>query len=193
MGGRGKKNHPRNGKGREKKNNPKSGKGRGNKKTPKSEKGRGNKSNTKSEKRRGKKNNTNIGKKRGNNSNTKSGKGRGKKNNHNIGKERKKKKNQKQNKKVKPQRKSGKKQPTGDGRLACSRAVNSTCLDTAVKLLKIVTSRITNFLVQQKRMTKYNTTGGKKSGKKGLFGPIASKVIDVGGGNASDLSCSGNK
>merc|ERR1712050_254368 len=29
-------------------------------------------------------------------------------------------------------------------RLACSRAVNSTCLDTAVKLLKIVQQRITN-------------------------------------------------
>jgi len=71
--------------------------------------------------------------------------------------------------------------------------VNSTCLDTAVKLLKIVQQRITNFLVQQKRMSKFNSTGDKKSAKKGLFGPIASKVIDVGGGNASDLSCSGNK
>merc|ERR1711874_939381 len=77
--------------------------------------------------------------------------------------------------------------------VGCSRAVNSTCLVTAVKLLKIVSSRITNFLVQQKRMSKFNSTGGKKSDKKGLFGPIASKVIDVGGGNASDLSCSGNK
>merc|ERR1719341_93303 len=76
-------------------------------------------------------------------------------------------------------------------RSGCSRAVNSTCLDTAVKLMKIVNSRITNFLIQQKRISKYNSTGGKKSGKKGLFGPIASKVIDVGGGNASDLSCSG--
>merc|ERR1711892_57568 len=158
-------------------------------KNPKSGKGRGNKSNTKSGKGREKKNNNNIGNERGNKKNTKSGKGKGKKNNDNIKKERKKKNkipksaqknNQKQNKKVKPQRKSGKKQPAGDGRLACSRAVNSTCLDTAVKLLKIVTSRITNFLVQQKRMTKYNTTGGKKSGKKGLSGPIASKVIDVG-------------
>merc|ERR1712036_85144 len=82
---------------------------------------------------------------------------------------------------------------SGDQRGACSRAVNSTCLDTAVKLLKIVQQRITNFLVQQKRMSKFNTTGGKKSGKKGLFGPIASKVIDIGGGNASNLSCSGNK
>merc|ERR1712123_342199 len=99
----------------------------------------------------------------------------------------------KQNTKAKTQRKSGKIQPAGDERTACSRAVNSTCLDTAVKLLKNVNSRVTNFLIQQKRMPKYNSTGGKKSGKKGLFGPIASKVIDVGGGNASDLSCSGNK
>merc|ERR1712123_66102 len=99
----------------------------------------------------------------------------------------------KQNTKAKTQRKSGKIQPAGDERIACSRAVNSTCLDTAVKLLKNVNSRVTNFLIQQKRMSKYNSTGGKKSGKKGLFGPIASKVIDVGGGNASGLSCSGNK
>merc|ERR1712128_284637 len=101
--------------------------------------------------------------------------------------------NQRSQAQNKTQRKSGKVQPAGDKRTACSRAVNSTCLDTAVKLLKIVNSRVTNFLIQQKRMSKYNGTGGKKSGKKGLFGPIASKVIDVGGGNASDLSCSGNK
>merc|ERR1711892_112937 len=66
----------------------------------------------------------------------------------------------KQNTKAKTQRKSGKIQPAGDERIACSRAVNSTCLDTAVKLLKIVNSRVTNFLIQQKRMSKYNSTGG---------------------------------
>merc|ERR1711902_369777 len=82
---------------------------------------------------------------------------------------------------------------SGDQRGACSRAVNSTCLETAVKLLKIVQQRVTNFLQQQKRMSKFNGTGAKKSAKKGLFGPIASKVIDIGGGNASDLSCSGNE
>merc|ERR1711892_1584002 len=66
----------------------------------------------------------------------------------------------KRNTKAKTQRKSGKIQPAGDERIACSRAVNSTCLDTAVKLLKIVNSRVTNFLIQQKRMSKYNSTGG---------------------------------
>merc|ERR1711983_329855 len=104
----------------------------------------------------------------------------------------------KQRKTKRKQNKSGKKimkvvPSSGDQRGACSRAVNSTCLETAVKLLKIVQQRVTNFLQQQKRMSKFNGTGAKKSAKKGLFGPIASKVIDIGGGNASDLSCSGNK
>merc|ERR1712168_1037201 len=102
-------------------------------------------------------------------------------------------KQRKQIKRGKKPRKTGTVQQSGSGRLACSRAVNSICLDTAVKLMKIVQQRITNFLVQQKRMSKFNSTGDKKSAKKGLFGPIASKVIDVGGGNASDLSCTGNK
>merc|ERR1712095_73074 len=104
----------------------------------------------------------------------------------------------KQRKTKRKQNKRGKKirkvvPSSGDQRGACSRAVNSTCLETAVKLLKIVQQRVTNFLQQQKRMSKFNGTGAKKSAKKGLFGPIASKVIDIGGGNASDLSCSGNK
>merc|ERR1711892_1158831 len=93
----------------------------------------------------------------------------------------------------KAKKKQGKSKSEGKERSLCSRTVNSTCLDTAVKLMKIVNSKITNFLVQQKRISKYNNTGNKKTAKKGLFGPIASKVIDVGGGNASDLSCSGNK
>merc|ERR1711872_1133148 len=93
----------------------------------------------------------------------------------------------------KGQMNSGKPSVNGDGRSLCPRTVNSTCLDVAIKLMNIVNKKITNFLVQQKRMTKFNSTGGKKQAKKGLFAPIANKIIDIGGGNASDLSCSGNK
>merc|ERR1711983_672381 len=76
----------------------------------------------------------------------------------------------KQRKTKRKQNKRGKKirkvvPSSGDQRGACSRAVNSTCLETAVKLLKIVQQRVTNFLQQQKRMSKFNTTGGKKSAK----------------------------
>merc|ERR1712168_1447167 len=100
------------------------------------------------------------------------------------------------------QRKSGRKPRKGrrkkiqankTPRNSCSRDVNSTCVDTAVKLLSTMNNKVIKYLKQQKRIAKFNSTRGKKSGKKGLFGPIASKVIDIGGGNASDLSCSGNK
>merc|ERR1712168_333153 len=161
---------PRNGKKKNRKNKRKSGKKaakKGKKKATRKSKGR-----KRSNKKKGGKRSRKAGKRK-----IKAGKQR--------------KTKRKQVKRGKKPRKTGTVQQSG--RLACSRAVNSTCLDTAVKLLKIVQQRITNFLVQQKRMSKFNTTGGKKSAKKGLFGPIASKVIDVGGGNASDLSCSGNK
>merc|ERR1712106_89062 len=176
----------KNGKRSGKKNKTRSGKSRGKKPSK-----RGNKKKTRSGKSRGKKP-TKRGNKNPKSSkrHNKSGKNQKNKSSKPKKKGRKTKKpSTKQNTKAKTQRKSGKVQPAGDKRTACSRAVNSTCLDTAVKLLKIVNSRVTNFLIQQKRMSKYNSTGGKK----GLFGPIASKVIDVGGGNASDLSCSGNK
>ena len=101
----------------------------------------------------------------------------------------------KQRKVGKKERKSGKKQRKVNKkpRAGCSRSVNSTCVDTAVKLINTVNTKIINYLKQQKRIAKFNNTRSKKSGKKGLFGPIASKVIDIGGGNSSDLSCSGNK
>merc|ERR1712123_347438 len=194
----------KNKKGNAKKNKTRSGKSRG--KKNKSEwgkrKAKSSKSGSKTKSGKGKINKTKNGnKKRQGNRKAKSSKGQNKSGKNLKNKSSKPKKkgrkakkpSTKQNTKAKTQRKGGKIQPAGDERIACSRAVNSTCLDTAVKLLKIVNSRVTNFLIQQKRMSKYNSTGGKKSGKKGLFGPIASKVIDVGGGNASDLSCSGNK
>merc|ERR1712128_228352 len=185
----------KNGKGRGKNNKTNRGnkKGRGNRKAKSSKSG----SKTKSGKGKNKiGNKKRQGNRKAKNSKrqNKSGKNQKNKNSKPKKKGRKPKKpSTKKNTKAKTQRKSGKVQSAGDKRTACPGAVNSTCLDTAVKLLKIVNSRVTNFLIQQKRMTKYNTTGGKKSGKKGLFGPIASKVIDVGGGNASDLTWGGNK
>ena len=50
---------------------------------------------------------------------------------------------------------------------------------------------ITNFEKQKKRMEKQNGTGGNKSGKKALFAPIALRLVDIGGGNKSALSCGG--
>merc|ERR1712098_575598 len=38
--------------------------------------------------------------------------------------------------------------------------VNDTCLDTSMQMLKIAKDKVTNFLMQYKRMTKFNTTAG---------------------------------
>merc|ERR1711902_58313 len=40
-------------------------------------------------------------------------------------------------------------------------------------------------------MTKQNFTGSSKSGKKGLFAPVALRLGDIGGGNKSNMSCGG--
>ena len=48
-----------------------------------------------------------------------------------------------------------------------------------------------NFEKQKKRMEKQNGTGASKSSKKGAFAPIGLRLISVGGGNKSALSCGG--
>merc|ERR1711983_284169 len=118
------------------------------------------------------------------------------------GSRRSKKISKKRSKGGRKQRKSGRKPRKGrrkkikankSPRNGCSRDVSTMCVETAVGYMSTMNNKVINYLKQQKRIAKFNSTRGKKSGKKGLFGPIASKVIDVGGGNASDLSCSGNK
>merc|ERR1712001_694018 len=43
----------------------------------------------------------------------------------------------------------------------------------------------------RRRRKKKNNTGGNKSGKKGLFAPAAHRLVDIGGGNKSNMSCGG--
>jgi len=171
-------NKKKNGAKKGKKNNKRKG-GKKNKKPKKPKKG---KKAEKKNKNKAAKRKNKAGKKKNNAGKKKNNAGKRKKN--------------AEKRKIKAGRKAkngGRRKTGGNGRSPCSRAVNSTCLDVAVKLQQIVNSRITNFLVQQKRMENFNSTGAKKKNKKGIFAPIATKVIDVGGGNASDLSCSGNK
>ena len=57
--------------------------------------------------------------------------------------------------------------------------------------MKIWKDVISNFEKQHKRMDKQNGTGQSKSGKKGEFKSAAHKLLSVGGGNQSALSCAG--
>jgi len=65
------------------------------------------------------------------------------------------------------------------------------CFGQAVHFMKVWKDIVGNFEKQRKRMVKQNKTGGNKSGKKGLFAPIAHRLVDIGGGNKSNMSCGG--
>ena len=51
---------------------------------------------------------------------------------------------------------------------------------------------VANFEKQKSRVEKQAQIASKKSLKKGAFAPIAKKLIDIGGGNKSGLSCAGS-
>ena len=69
--------------------------------------------------------------------------------------------------------------------------VSATCYSQTVFMMNIWKNVVTNFKKQNARMKSQNSTGEGKSGKKGLFAPPAFKLIDIGGGNRSNLSCGG--
>merc|ERR1712183_704813 len=65
------------------------------------------------------------------------------------------------------------------------------CFSQAMHFMKVWKDIVGNFEKQRKRMIKQNKTGGNKSGKKGLFAPAAHRLVDIGGGNKSNMSCGG--
>merc|ERR1712073_168788 len=72
-----------------------------------------------------------------------------------------------------------------------SSTVAGTCFESAIFYMKLWKDVVGNFEKQRKRMIKQNKTGGNKSGKKGLFAPIAHRLVDIGGGNKTNMSCGG--
>ena len=69
--------------------------------------------------------------------------------------------------------------------------VPQVCFKTAMSHMKIWKDTVGNFERQRKRMMRHNSTGGNKSGNKGVFAPAAHRLVDIGGGNKSNMSCGG--
>merc|ERR550532_1724261 len=96
-------------------------------------------------------------------------------------------------------REKGHKKASGNNRSALKKQsrttagtnVSSTCFETAMTCMKIWKDVVSNFERQRKRMIKQNKTGGNKAGKKGAFAPTATRLVDIGGGNRSNMSCGG--
>jgi hypothetical protein len=70
--------------------------------------------------------------------------------------------------------------------------MNETCINTAMSYMKIMKDRVSNFLSQKTRITKFQSSAGNKGGKYGLFGPIVYRIREGGGGNSSNLKCNGD-
>ena len=70
--------------------------------------------------------------------------------------------------------------------------ITETCLSNAMTYLKMMKDNVGNYLKQDKRMKSANNTVDNKSGKKGIFGPTLRRIVKAGGGNKSNLQCSGS-
>merc|ERR1712061_951843 len=133
------------------------------KKAKKAKKGRKNKKGKNRKNRKGKKNKKN-----------KKGKRKGRKNN----------RGKKRNNKNRGNRKNGNRKS--------ARTVNGKCLETMATGMSRWRLVVANFNKQKTRIAKQAEIAGKKGGKKSVFAPIALKLVDLGGGNKSALSCSGS-
>ena len=97
-----------------------------------------------------------------------------------------------------PKKKNGeKKRKNGEKRMNTAQARDSTCLsttcvDNAVKAMKLMKDKVVNFEKQDKRISSKSRTGGKKSAKQDVFKPVLQRLSDAAGGNISAPVCSGN-
>merc|ERR1712073_78538 len=104
----------------------------------------------------------------------------------------KKSKKNRKNKNKRKNRKNRKSKKNNKGTRKSPRTIDGVCLESAVTAMRRWKDVVTNFEKQKKRIDKQSEIAGKKSGKQSVFGPIALKLVDLGGGNKSALTCSGS-
>ena len=107
-------------------------------------------------------------------------------------KNRKSKKNKRKNRKNRKNRNKNKNRKNNKGTRKSARTIDGVCLESAVTAMRRWKDVVTNFEKQKKRIDKQSEIAGKKSGKQSVFGPIALKLVDLGGGNKAALTCSGS-
>merc|ERR1739837_23829 len=104
----------------------------------------------------------------------------------------KRRKNTKRTKKTKKGKRKNNKRKNNKGTRKSSRTLDGMCIENAVTAMKRWKDVVANFDKQKTRIEKQASIAGKKSGKQSVFGPIALKLVDLGGGNKSALTCSGS-
>merc|ERR1712079_617522 len=104
-----------------------------------------------------------------------------------------KKKARKQEKKE--QKKSRKNRKNNNNRVNIGRSscMNATCIDNAVTYMKQLKLAVKNFGKQYNRISTNAKQSSGKSSKYDEFAPYLIKLSETGGGNASNLTCNGEK
>lgn len=78
------------------------------------------------------------------------------------------------------------------GKQSSTCAVDEACVTMAVGYMKTMKDKVVNYLKQNDRISKQNSTGEKKNNKKDVFKPAINRLTEAGGGNASALACGGD-
>merc|ERR1719483_1275791 len=97
----------------------------------------------------------------------------------------------KKRKKIKQKRKS-ENNVKGKGRQTSTATVKLSCLRDAVTYTKFLKDNVVNFLRRNTRLTAQNALTNKKASKKGEYKEPAARLIQAGGGDKTNLSCSGS-
>ena len=85
----------------------------------------------------------------------------------------------------KPNKHSGK-------QITSTRDVSDTCYENASEVQYKLRKSASNFIKQARRIQVFEKVAASKYDKRGQFGNVASLLVELGGGNISDLSCAGS-
>merc|ERR1711963_550256 len=100
-------------------------------------------------------------------------------------------KDKKNKKKARKDRKNNNNKRVNIGRQ--SSCANETCIDNAVTYMKQLKLAVKNFGKQYNRILTNAKQSSGKSSKNNEFAPYLVKLRETGGGNASNLTCNGQK
>jgi len=107
-----------------------------------------------------------------------------------------KKKARKQKKKARKDRKKNNNRKANTARnttTTSSSCMNATCINNAVDYMKQRKGLVANFEKQYKRIERNAKQASGKAGKGSEFTPYLTKLRETGGGNASNMTCAGEK
>ena len=70
--------------------------------------------------------------------------------------------------------------------------VSESCAANIVSYMKLLKDAVGNYIRQEKRIARNLRLGTSKNDKKDIFSGTKNRIVEIGGGNSSNLTCSGS-